>query len=166
VLILATLLIHYEVLRLTSSYLPGLTFVSPRFRIVFVMLACFAAHTVEVWVFGLAYWGLHNLPQFGDFAGQVSPQFAIADYVYFSVVTYTSLGLGDIYPVGGLRLVAGVEALTGLLMIGWSASFTYIEMRELWSLHPPTASGRRRRSTPGAHHVQKPLTRDGGSGSP
>ena len=30
------------------------------------------------------------------------------------------------------RLIAGVEALTGLLMIGWSASFTYLEMERFW----------------------------------
>jgi hypothetical protein len=136
ILILVTLLIHYEVLRVTALYLPDLTFVSPRFRIVFVMLACFAAHTVEVWVFAFAYWGLDALLGMGGFAGVPQPEFTMSEYVYFSVVTYTSLGLGDIYPTGGLRLVAGVEALTGLLMIGWSAAFTYIEMRELWSLHP------------------------------
>ncbi|MCW5746983.1 MAG: two pore domain potassium channel family protein [Alphaproteobacteria bacterium] len=141
VLVVVTLLIHYEVLRLTSALLPALTIVSPRFRIFFVMLACFAAHTVEVWVFGLAYLVLDSLPNFGSFGGPAHAPFSIPDYVYFSVVTYTSLGLGDIYPTGGLRLVAGVEALTGLLMIGWSASFTYIEMRELWSFH----NGRRRR---------------------
>jgi hypothetical protein len=134
-LILVTLLIHYEVLRLTASYLPGLTLVPPRFRIVFVMLACFAAHTVEVWVFALVYWGLDSLPDFGGFSGPAHPAFTLTDHVYFSVVTYTSLGLGDIYPTGNMRLIAGVEALTGLLMIGWSASFTYIEMRELWSFH-------------------------------
>ena len=32
-------------------------------------------------------------------------------------MTYTSLGLGDIFPLGRLRMVVGVEALTGLLMI-------------------------------------------------
>lgn len=134
-LVLVTLLIHYETLRITGELLPRLTIVSPRFRIVFVVLACFVAHTIEVWVFGLSYLWLDSWPGFGDFAGPPHPAFTLEDYVYFSVTTYTSLGYGDIYPTGGLRLMAGVEALTGLLMIGWSASFTYIEMRELWSFH-------------------------------
>jgi potassium channel LctB len=39
-------------------------------------------------------------------------------------VSYTSLGLGDVYPGGSLRLITGVEALNGLLMIARSGSFT------------------------------------------
>jgi hypothetical protein len=37
-----------------------------------------------------------------------------------------------VYPVGKMRLIAGIEALTGLLMIGWSASFTYLQMSRNW----------------------------------
>jgi hypothetical protein len=37
-----------------------------------------------------------------------------------------------------VRLIAGVEALTGLLMIAWSASFTYVAMEKFWPLHGPT----------------------------
>ena len=35
--------------------------------------------------------------------------------------------------VGELRLLAGVEALNGLLLIGWSASYTYIAMERFWT---------------------------------
>jgi hypothetical protein len=45
--------------------------------------------------------------------------------------TTTSLGFGDVYPVGEMRLVAGIETLTGL-MISWTASFTYLEMGRHW----------------------------------
>ena len=34
-----------------------------------------------------------------------------------------------------MRLLAGVEGLLGLLMIGWSASFTYLMMEKLWLDH-------------------------------
>ena len=53
--------------------------------------------------------------------------------MYFSAETYTSLGFGDLTPNGPVRLLAGVEALNGLLLIGWSASFTYISMERFWS---------------------------------
>ena len=43
-----------------------------------------------------------------------------------------TLGFGDIYPVGDLRLIASVEALNGLLMLGWSASFIYLAMEKFW----------------------------------
>lgn len=53
--------------------------------------------------------------------------------LYFSAETYTSLGFGSLTPVGPGRLLAGVEALTGLLLIGRSASFTYISMERFWN---------------------------------
>jgi hypothetical protein len=40
------------------------------------------------------------------------------------VVAYSSLGYGDHGPVGHAHLLTGVETLNGLLLIGWSASFT------------------------------------------
>ena len=50
----------------------------------------------------------------------------------FSLVTYTSLAYGDIAPLGPARLLAGIEALIGLGLIAWSASFTYLEMQRHW----------------------------------
>ena len=38
--------------------------------------------------------------------------------------SFTSLGFGDIVPTGAVRLLAGAECLNGLLLIGWSASYT------------------------------------------
>jgi hypothetical protein len=71
----------------------------------------------------------------GSFGGALEHHFA--DYLYFSTATYTSLGYGDIYPRGGLRLMAGIETVTGLMMIAWSASFTYLTMEKFWGLHGP-----------------------------
>ena len=50
------------------------------------------------------------------------------DVFYFSLVSYTSLGLGDIVPTGHLRLVAGVEALNGFLLISCSAAYLFLFM--------------------------------------
>ena len=44
-----------------------------------------------------------------------------------------SVGFGDLSPVGPIRLVSGLESLTGLLLITWSASFTYLEMHQHWT---------------------------------
>lgn len=54
------------------------------------------------------------------------------DYFYFSIVNYTSLGYGDFYPHGPFRVLAGIEALNGLMLITWSASFTFLAMSRLW----------------------------------
>ncbi|MFD2270083.1 hypothetical protein ACFS07_00430 [Undibacterium arcticum] len=32
-----------------------------------------------------------------------------------------------------MRLLAGMEGLNGLLLIGWSASYIYIAMERFWS---------------------------------
>lgn len=133
-LVLATVLIHYEVLRYTSLLLPRLT-IPPRPRILVVILAAFFAHTVEVWLFAGAYYFLADYYVIGGFAGVFESQFV--DYLYFSTATYTSLGYGDIYPLGGLRIMAGIETIAGLMMIGWSASFTYLTMEKFWGLHGP-----------------------------
>ena len=58
---------------------------------------------------------------------------SLFDAVYFSATAYTTLGLGDLSPVGAIRMLAGMESVTGLLLITWSASFTYLEMSRLWT---------------------------------
>jgi hypothetical protein len=49
-----------------------------------------------------------------------------------SFVTYTTVGYGDLVAGGYLRYLTGVEALTGLILITWSASFLFIEMGKYW----------------------------------
>lgn len=38
--------------------------------------------------------------------------------IYFSIVTWTTLGYGDLHPIEGLRIVAAVEALIGYIFMG------------------------------------------------
>ncbi|HEU5011785.1 MAG TPA: potassium channel family protein [Roseiflexaceae bacterium] len=42
--------------------------------------------------------------------------------IYFSIVTFTTLGYGDFYPQGVGRALAGLEAITGYLILGLLAS--------------------------------------------
>lgn len=51
------------------------------------------------------------------------PDFASA--FYFSMVTYTTTGYGDLVLPPAWRLVGGIEALTGILMSGWSTGFFF-----------------------------------------
>jgi len=71
--------------------------------------------------------------------------------MYFSAETYTSLGFGDMTPIGPIRLIAAVEALNGLLLIGWSASFTYISMEKFWLNKPAHRALKATSPTHGAH---------------
>jgi hypothetical protein len=147
VLVIGTILVHYEVLRLTSQHLRDLD-IPPRFNIIVVVIAAFFAHTLEVWLYGASYWMLLDRFGLGHFGGAENVN-GFEDCLYFSAVTYTSLGLGDLYPIGHFRLLAGVEALNGLVLIGWSASFTYLAMERYW---PMQASRRRRR----VHRKEQP----------
>lgn len=132
-LVMLTVLIHYEALRLVSDLLPDLR-IPPRSKILFVIFGSFLAHTLEVWLYALGLYLLGTDTTVGELKGQLSGGFS--EYLYFSTVTYTSLGLGDVWPEGALRLVTGVESLNGLVLIGWTASYTYLTMREFWDLHP------------------------------
>jgi hypothetical protein len=67
-------------------------------------------------------WGLLK----GNFDG------SLLDCVYFSFTSYTTLGIGDIEPHGDLRFLSGLESLTGLVLITWTASFLYLEMTRYW----------------------------------
>jgi hypothetical protein len=124
-LVVVTVVMFYELLRLTSNHLSDLP-LPPRARIIVVVLAAFGGHTAAVWIYAGAYWLLAVWWQVPSFAGV--PVEGFHDCLYFSVVTYTSLGFGDHVPVSHARLISGVEALNGLLLIGWPASFTYLAM--------------------------------------
>lgn len=128
-LITLTTVVHYEVLRSLNAGLPSVR-VAGRFKVLLVICTAFAAHTFEVALYGFTLFMLIDYFSVGSFSGPVG--FSLANCLYFSAETYTSLGFGDLTPVGPIRLLAGAEALNGLLLIGWSASYTYIAMERYW----------------------------------
>jgi hypothetical protein len=128
-LIALTTVIHYEVLRALYVALPALNIPS-RTKLLVVIFVEFAAHILEIAVYGGALYVLVGNLDVGRLSG--TRPFSFENCLYFSAETYTSLGFGDITPGGPLRLLAGVEALNGLLLIGWSASFAYIAMERFW----------------------------------
>jgi hypothetical protein len=130
-LIALTTVVHYEVLRVMHAALPVLH-IPDRAKLLAAMFGIFAAHFVEIALYGGAIWGLGHHMGFGALSGALP--FSLENCLYFSAETYTSLGLGDIAPTGALRLVAGVEALNGLVLIGWSASFAYLSMERFWNV--------------------------------
>jgi Ion channel len=52
--------------------------------------------------------------------------------LYFSAVTYTTTGYGDVVLPKEWRLDGGVEALTGILMCGWSTGFFFAVVNRLY----------------------------------
>jgi hypothetical protein len=125
-LLVLTTVIHYEVLRGLTVVLPKIR-VRSRAKLIVVIFSAFLAHMAEIVLYAVA---MDLLVRAGGFGGLGHLSFSGA--LYFSAETYTSLGYGDVVPTGDLRLLAGVEALNGLLLIGWSASYTYIAMERFW----------------------------------
>lgn len=134
VLLLAvTTLTHFEVLTGLTNVLPRLQMPS-RPKLVVVIFAVFLAHAVEILLYGVALYALvHALPV-GSLAGAGGP--TLPNCLYFSAETYSSLGFGDVVPTGPVRMLAGAEALNGLLLIGWSASYAYLAMERFWNGGP------------------------------
>ena|SRR5664279_227248 len=130
-LVIVSIFVHYEMLRLLSVLIPELKY-AVRVKVLLVVLSCFLAHTIEVWMYAIAYM-LIDLAGLGSLQGQLHDHFA--DFLYFSATSYSTLGLGDVYPAGALRLISGVEGINGLFLIAWSTSFTYFVMDRLWPLH-------------------------------
>ena len=63
--------------------------------------------------------------------------------LYFSSVTYTTVGYGDVVLPEGWRLIGGVEALTGILMCGWSTGFFFAILSRIYRAQQAQASGGR-----------------------
>jgi hypothetical protein len=124
-------MIHYEFLFQMTRFLPKLP-IKHRFIIVIGVVSSLLAHTAKIWVFGLAYYLMNETGGWGYFEGNFTG--TLFDCVYFSFTTFTTLGFGDISPRGSIRYLTGIESLTGLVLITWTASFLYHEMRQYWHL--------------------------------
>lgn len=128
-IIALVVVIHYEFLHQFTMLMPRLA-IAHRFRILLGVFGALVAHAVEIWVFGIVYFLLDRAEGWGELQGNYDGELVSA--VYFSFTAYTTLGLGDIEPLGDLRFLVGLESLTGFLLVTWTASFLYLEMTRYW----------------------------------
>jgi hypothetical protein len=124
-----SVLLQYEGLVLTWKWISGHRG-HKRAKVLYAILSIIALHVAEIWVFGTAIWLLLLFPATGSLNGPETVDFF--ECVYLSAVTFSTVGFGDIAPVGAIRFLSGTEALTGFVLITWSASFTYLEMERFW----------------------------------
>jgi len=99
-------------------------------RVLFIVLMTLLAHIMEIWLFGIVFALMLVFPAMGHLAEL--PNAGLLDTVYFSATVFSTLGFGDLTPKGPLAFMVGVESVCGLMLITWSASFTYLEMRRNW----------------------------------
>jgi hypothetical protein len=128
-LVALTVIVHYESLRAISSITANLGIPHRTLSLV-VIAGVLLAHLIEICLFAAGFFLMHTRLGLGAIAGDFNG--TTLDYFYFSATTYSTLGVGDLFPTGAIRLVAGIEALTGFVLIGWSASFTYLTMQRSW----------------------------------
>lgn len=133
-LLVATIGTHYEVLRFASTRITRIHIV-PRMRITIMLTAALLSHLLHVLYYAAAFMVVEHYTGLGTIAGPAGHGFG--DAFYFSMTCYTTLGIGDLYPTGVVRMLSGVEALNGLVMVGWTASLTYLYMEKFWKLRGP-----------------------------
>jgi len=124
--------VHYSALSLLTEFMLKRDYHVRRWVGVSI-LAMLLAHVIEVSMYAIGYIILGRYFDYGDLVGSMGDEI-ISDYWYFSFVSYTSLGFGDIVPTGALRLMTALETLTGLILIAWSASFIFMQMHRFWSV--------------------------------
>jgi hypothetical protein len=101
---------------------------APRFWVgtrlfVFVAVWIVLLHLAEIAVWAAFYLWREAMPD-------------LPSALYFSAVTYTTTGYGDIVLAEGWRLLGAVEALTGILMCGWSTGFFFAIVNRLYEATP------------------------------
>ncbi len=128
-LVAVVVTIHYVFLYRTYRLLRQVT-LRYRYRVLLGVFAALLAHLVAVWVFGIGYYLINLNGMLGSLQGNFIG--SLWDCVYFSFTTYSTVGYGDIEPIGHLRFMAGMESLTGLVLITWSASMLFLEMQRYW----------------------------------
>ena len=115
-----TVLIHFGGLLRLSHLMSGaharLKTQGERLRQALVILLAvfgvFALHTVEIWSYALCYWRLHEIG-------------TLEAALYFSTVTFATLGYGDLVLSENWRLFASIEAVNGVILVGWSTAFLF-----------------------------------------
>lgn len=131
-LIALTVFIHYETLYTLAGLLPRVTRIPPRYRVLLGVVVILFAHAIEIWVFAIGYFAMIKLG-LGALFGMTTPDL-LSDCVYLSWIAFTTVGFGDVAANGDLRFLPGLEALTGFVLLTWSASFLFIEMQKFWPM--------------------------------
>jgi hypothetical protein len=83
------------------------------YGIVSVVLIMFLASILEVWVWAATYLALNAIE-------------GAERAFYFSMVTYTTLGYGDVVLDEQWRILGGFEAANGIIMFGWTTAMVII----------------------------------------
>jgi len=76
-------------------------------------------HLLQIGLWAVVFWRARELP-------------SLETAVYFSLSTYTTIGFGDVVLRPGWRVLAPIEGLTGLLLVGWSTAFMFAVVNRMY----------------------------------
>jgi len=79
-------------------------------------------HVLQILIWAVAYRLIPEINVLRD----------LEEAVYFSLVTFTTVGYGDIVMEKGWRIMAGIEALNGILLLGWSTAVLLAVAQRFW----------------------------------
>lgn len=75
-----------------------------------LVLGLFVLHGIEIWAYAFVYLLLDALP-------------TLSDAIYFSTITYATTGYDDEGFAEAWRMVAAIEGVNGIILLGWSTAF-------------------------------------------
>lgn len=133
--VVMAVMIHYEAAALLTRIIDRRSGMAHRPRILLLIFGLLIAHLVEIGFFALSAWAMIALPGAGHLLWAATGEPASVtffDFLYLSIVTYTTLGYGDLVPDGPVSFIYGLESLTGFVLLTWSASLTFLEMQKHW----------------------------------
>ena len=114
--------VTYAIRRLRRSPIRAPRFWSSTGLFVLIAVWIVLLHLAEISAWAVAYTWNGAMPD-------------LQTALYFSAVTYTTTGYGDVLLPEAWRLDGGVEALTGILMCGWSTGFFFAIVNRLYESH-------------------------------
>lgn len=123
-IVVATVVFHAVCLTLLSDLLkrlaaarrPGRATHTAALLLIVAILALLAMHTLEAWCWAVVYLALGEFP-------------TLEEALYFSVVTATTLGYGELVLGARWRLLSTFEAMGGLLLFAVSAAYLLAVLR-------------------------------------
>ncbi|MEO5973401.1 MAG: ion channel [Sphingomicrobium sp.] len=115
-MVLVTVIVHLvglavlvRVLRSQHRFAKRLQ-ITPLTLLLAASIGLFALHTIEIWLYAVLYLLLGAINDFET-------------SLYFSTVTYASVGYGDVLLPKPWRILGAIEGATGIIMLGWSTAF-------------------------------------------
>lgn len=131
-LVLMTTTVHFTMFKVLLFQARRLSHFTAT-HIAIAIVVAIMAHLIEIMMFAIGIAFLSESARYGYIDGGDGrwASLTASDYFYYSAVTFTTVGFGDITPVGQLRFVTAIEALTGLVLSAWTASLIFLGVQKV-----------------------------------